>query len=575
MNQQRRLVTIMVADIVGYSRMMEQAEETAALHLDICQNLITKTVAEYDGRIFNRAGDAALAEFASPINAVKAAVGIREGLAAQDTDIADNIKMRFGLHLADVIVSGEDLIGDGVNLAARIQQQAEPDSIHLSKILFEQIKRNSPYSFDDLGEQRFKNISEPIQVYRLKGHLGSHVFLTAPSQRATAKKAILQNSLAVLPFSSIGGDDDQRYLAEGLTEEIILELARFRKLHVASRSASFAFLGQNTNPVDVARDLGVTYVLEGQVRRLGDKVRLSLELTNGQTGIAVWADRMARKFEDLFDLLDSMTTQVAATLLGRLEADAIEVARRKPPENMTSYDFMLRGLDLHRAGGITYDNSREAVSWFDKAINEDPSYGPAYAWRICAASWLPEFDINDEKRYIDKALELDANNAEAQRIMGVIAMLEGNYEAAEYHHKRAMALSPSDAYIIARCAAFYSFNGEPDKALELLEKAEELDGLLPVWCIEERGIAFFSAERYDLAVQAFNALPAQTSRSRLYLCCALVALGRQAEAEVVMHKALAVNKELTATKFIGKETWRDKAVRHQLRRNLIDAGLPK
>jgi adenylate cyclase len=284
---------------------------------------------------------------------------------------------------------------------------------------------------------------------------------------------------------------------------------------------------------------------------------------------------MTRQFADLFELLDTMTKQIAATILGRVEADAIETARRKPPENMKGYDFMLRGLDMHRIGGITYEASREAVRWFDKAIEEDPTYGPAYAWRICASSWLPEFDLAKEKHYIEKALELDANNPEAQRIMGTVHMMEGNFEAAKYHHERAMALSPSDAYLLARSAAFYSFNGEPDKALKLLEKAEDLDGLLPVWCVEERGIAYFCAGQFEQAVQALTELPSQTSRSRLYHCAALIALGRPADAKVVMQKALAVNKDLTAAEFFSKETWRDMAFRRKLRHDLIAAGLPK
>ncbi|WP_373084866.1 adenylate/guanylate cyclase domain-containing protein [Sneathiella sp.] len=572
---ERRLVTIMVADVVGYSRMMEQAEEKTAGHLDICQNLITETVTGGGGRIFNRAGDAALAEFPSPINAVRAAVNIREGLAGLAPEIAESMKMRFGLHLADVMVSGDDLLGDGVNLAARIQQQAEPNAIHLSQTLFEQIKRNSPFSFDELGEQRFKNISDPIRIYRLRGHMDAHLFLAAPSLSVAPEHPIHPNSVAVLPFVSAGGDEGQGYLADGLTEELILELARFKKLHVASRSASFSMLDKKGDPAQVARELGVSYVLEGQVRRMGNKIRLSLELTNGATGLNVWADRMTRQFDDLFDLLDEMTTRIAATILGRVEADAIETARRKPPENMNGYDFMLRGLDLHRVGGITYDNTRQAVGWFDKAITEDPTYGPAYAWRICASSWLPEFDVQKERFYIERALELDPNNPEAQRIMGSVMMLEGNFEAAKYHHERAMFLSPSDAYILARSAAFYSFDGQPDKALELLEKAEDLDPLLPVWCIEERGIAHFSAERYEQTIHALNELPAQTSRSHLYHCAALIALGRQAEAEAVMLKALAVNSELTAAEFFKKESWRNPAIRHKLRRDLVAAGLPK
>ena len=573
---ERRLATIMVADVVGYSRLMEQAEEATAARLKDCHNLVSDAVNAGGGRVFNRAGDAALAEFDSPINGVRSAVAIREGLVGQSADATGELRMRFGLHLADVMVSGDDLLGDGVNVAARIQEHAEPDAIYVSQTLFDQIKRHSPFAFEDLGEQRFKNLFEPIRIYRLKGNLANHRLQSAPTHLgASTPTAAQPNSVAILPFTYAGGDEDQRYLAEGLTEEIILELARFKKLHVASRSACFVFADRNVDASQVARELGVNYVLEGQVRHRGDKIRLSLELINGQTGINVWADRIIRKFDDLFELMDDVTTQIAATILGRLEADAIEGVRRKPPENMTGYDFMLRGLDLHRVGGITVDNSRQAVRWFDKAIEADPTYGPAYAWRICAASCLPEFELNKERHFIEKALELDANNPEAQRIMGSVRMIEGDFEAARYHHERAMALSPWDAYILARSAAFYTFNGQPDLALSLLEKATELDALLPVWCVEERGIALFESGQHEQAIQALNELPNQTYRSRLYKCAALMALGRVSDAKFAMQQVLAINPELTATGFMRSETWRDPAKRNRIRNDLVEAGLPK
>jgi len=304
-------------------------------------------------------------------------------LAGSETDGENGLQLRFGLHLADVMVSGADLLGDGVNLAARIQQNAEADTICVSQTLFDQIKRHSPFAFEDLGEHRFKNLSEPTRVYRLRGHLANHRLQSAPTRFGrTEARDVEPNSIAVLPFTSGNANEDQRYLSEGLTEEIILELARFKKLHVASRSACFVFADKGVDPSRVSRELGVNYVLEGQVRRLGDTIRLSLQLTNGQTGIQVWADRLTREFEDVFDLMDEVTARVAATILGRVEADAIEMVRRKPPENMTAYEFMLRGLDYHRVGGITWDNTREAVRWFDKAIDADPAYGPAYAWGV-------------------------------------------------------------------------------------------------------------------------------------------------------------------------------------------------
>jgi adenylate cyclase len=468
------------------------------------------------------------------------------------------------------------LIGDGVNLAARIQQTAEPDAIYVSQSLFDQIKRHSPYSFDDLGERNFKNLSQPMRIYRLHGDIGNYRLQSAPTQPETAKaQRVLPNSIAVLPFSSLGGDNEQSYLAEGLAEELIAELARFKKLHVVSRSASFAFSRAGIDPKRVADTLGVKYVLEGQVQRRDNNLRLGLHLVNGETGIEVWADRLTRRFESVFDLMDEVIAKVAATILGRVEADAIELARRKPPANMTAYDYMLRGLDFHRLGCITTENSRKAVYWFDQAIKADPNYGPAYAWRICAASWLPEWNINADMHYIERALELDPNNPEAQRIMGVVQMFKGDFNAARYHHLRAMELSPSDAYILARCAAFYSYNGQPDVALQVLKKATDLDPLLPVWCVEERGIAYFALGDFEKSLAALSELPFQSSRSRTYQCAALMALGRKDDARIAIKQALAVNRELTANYLMRKELWRDSKVRKQIFDSLIEAGLPR
>jgi adenylate cyclase len=572
---QRRLATILVADVVGYSRLMEAAEETTAARLQICHQLMSDSVAAADGRVFNRAGDAMLAEFASPIKALRCAVQIRENMATEDAEPIARLQLRFGLHLADVMVAGDDLIGDGVNLAARIQQTAEPDAIYVSQPLFDQIKRHSPYSFDDLGERNFKNLSQPMRIYRLHGHISNHRLQSAPTQPDAAKvQRVLPNSIAVLPFSSLGGDNEQAYLAEGLTEELIVELARFKKLHVASRSASFAFSRTGVDPMRVADTLGVKYVLDGQVQRRDNNLRLGLHLVNGETGIEVWADRLTRRFESVFDLMDEVIAKVAATILGRVEADAIELARRKPPANMTAYDYMLRGLDYHRLGCITTDNSRKAVYWFDKAIEADPNYGPAYAWRICAASWLPGWDLNADVHYIERALELDPNNPEAQRIMGVVQMFKGDFDAARYHHQRAMELSPSDAYILARCAAFYSYSGQPDIALQVLKKATDLDPLLPVWCVEEKGIAYFGLGDFEKSLAALSELPFQSSRSRTYQCAALMALGRQDDARIAIKQAIAVNRELTASYLMRKELWRDSKVRKQIFDSLVEAGLP-
>jgi tetratricopeptide (TPR) repeat protein len=265
---------------------------------------------------------------------------------------------------------------------------------------------------------------------------------------------------------------------------------------------------------------------------------------------------------------------LSAPLSVEWKADMAE-ARRKRPEDRTAYDYLLRGLEYHRLGGVTLDNEREAVKWFDRAIAADPNYGLAYAWRVCASSWLPNPDLDEGMRYIQKAIELDENEAEAHRIMGVIQMLYRDFETAEYHHRRAMELNPSDAYIKARSAAFYTFKGEPTQALELIEAAVAQDPFLPVWCLEERGVALFALRRFEEALSALGAMPFQTFRSRCYEAASRVSTGDQTGARQAVSKALQIHPTLTASEFCQKETYQDWEQISHLRDLLLTAGLPK
>ena len=296
----RRMAALMVGDIVGYSAMMERAEEQTAERLASCQALISEKVSLLDGRVFKTAGDAALAEFPSAVNAVRSAFEIRSALAGAQEPASEPLRMRFGLHIADVVVQGDDLVGDGVNLAARIQAAAEPDSIYVSGALFDHVRRNSAFIFDDIGERAFKNISEPVHLYRVRGEIGAHRLQSAPTQLLITKQR-RPSSIAVLPFRVSGDDEDQRYLAEGLTEELIVELGRFHRLSVSSRSASFAVADLHPDPVRVGEVLGVRYVLEGQVRKIGERVSISLTLSETDHGAVVWSDKIQRAFEEILD----------------------------------------------------------------------------------------------------------------------------------------------------------------------------------------------------------------------------------------------------------------------------------
>jgi adenylate cyclase len=570
----RRLAAILVADVAGYSGLMEADEEGTAARMATCRAIADAEIAKADGRLFKAMGDAVLAEFASPMNALRCAVGMRGALALAEQGRDLPLRMRFGLHLADVLVDGDDLIGDGVNIAARIQQAAEPGAIDLSAALFEQIRRTSPYAFDDRGEQSFRNIAEPVHVYRLRGEMRRHPAQITHIQAAPrpAKRAY---SLAVMPFEVSAGNEDQHFLAEGLAEELIFELGRFRKLFVTSRLATRALEGAQVDLQSVGERLGVRYVLTGTIRQLGSRVRLSLSLTETETGTVVWSDRLSRPLDELIDQLDDLVSRIASTVLGRIEESDIATARRLKPESMTAYEFHLRGLEHHRLGGVTDDNVRKAMAWFERAIEADPTFARPQAMLTCAWSHLPDFDLAEGLRHVERALELDPNEPEANRIMGSIKMGFNEFEASRHYHEKAMTLSPSDAYIKGRSAAFYNFAGEPERSLELLDQAEALDPFLPVWCVEERVAALYALGRFEAAAAAGRTLPFQTRRSRLYRAASRVALGDLDRAHEIVAEAVAASPDLT-TAFIQRgESYRDPAVKQLLIDRLAEAGLPR
>ncbi len=565
----RRLAAILVGDVVGYSAMMEADEEGTAARINDLTSRVQERVAARDGRVFKTMGDAVLAEFASPLNALRSAVELRSSLAEQDGQV---MQMRMGLHLADVIESGDDLLGDGVNVAARIQAAAAPGAIEISGVLFEHVRRNSPFSFEPLGAREFKNISEPIPVYRLRGEQELWVYQSAPTETAPRRRK-QPNSIAVIPLTA--QEEEVRFLADGVTEDLILELGRFRRLFVSSRTASAVLQNENRDPVAIGDALGVRYVLAGNLRRRGATVRLNLSLAETDKGQIVWNVRIERPFETLLDTVDEVVAHLAATVIGRVEEADIAEARRKRPESMSAYELHLRGLDCHRLGGVTDENLREAVRWFERAIEVDANFARPYAMKVCASSGLPGWDADEGERTMHRALELDPNDPEANRIMGSVQMAKGDYEAGRRYHEKAMELSPNDAYIKGRSAVFYIFFGLPERALELLDEAEALDPYLPVWCVEERGVAFYAQGRYREAAEHLCALPFQTRRSRLYQIAARMALGETEEAQRLARSALAAQAGLSVEYVRGQEYYRDTAVMEVLVERLSAAGIPK
>jgi adenylate cyclase len=563
----RRLAAILVGDVVGYSAMMEADEEATAVRIAHLIAALREMVQAHDGCVFKTMGDSVLADFASPWNALRCAVEMRSALAENKER---TIQMRFGLHIADVIESGTDLLGDGVNLAARIQSCADPGAIDVSGVLFEQVRRNSPFTFEPLGPREFKGISEAIPIYRLRGEQERWVFQTAPTETAPRREK-RPYSIAVVPLAA--QDEDVRFLADGVTEDLILELGRFRRLFVSSRTASAVLQNKNRDPVAIGDALGVRYVLSGNLRRKGSTVRINLSLAETGEGHIVWNNRIERPFETLLDTVDEIVAHIAATVIGRLEEADIAAARRQRPESMSAYECHLRGLEFHRLGGVTDDNLRKAITWFDRAIEADPNFGRPYVMKICAISGLPNFDWEEGERIMHRALELDPNDPEANRIMGSVQMAKSDFEASRRYHEKAMELSPNDAYIKGRTAAFYTFFGMPERALALLDESEALDPYLPVWCAEERGVAFYAQGCYREAIEHLCALPFQTRRSRLYQIAARIALGEIEYAQKLARVAAQLG--LTVKYAYDQEWYRDRRVLEKLVQRLIKAGVPE
>ncbi|MBW9112434.1 adenylate/guanylate cyclase domain-containing protein [Rhizobium cauense] len=569
---QRKLATIMVGDFVGSTPAMETDEEEAITRIDAALETVRKVVQRHDGRVFGTAGDALLAEFSSPVNALRSAIEARAEIAALPGSSGGD--MRFGLHVADVVVVGSDLRGDGVNIAARIEASAPPGAIEVSGLLYDQVRRVSPCGFQDVGERRLKGIVEPIRIYRVTELIDRHVFQFAPTRSTpSAAQAPRTNSIAVAQFDvAPGAVADQSFLAEGITDDLTLELSRLKGVFVSSRSAATALTTKD--PVEIGRLLGVGYVISGSIRQAGDDLRINIALMETCEGLVIWSDRIKRPFHELLDVMDEIIARVAATVSGRIEQSELAAARLKRPENMSAYEYYLRGLDHHRLVGVSDTHIHEAMAWFERSMTADPGFGRPFAMHVCSWSNLPSFDLQRAEQQVAHALALDPTDPAAHRIMGAIKMKSGDFVSARYHHSRAQELAPNDAYILGRSAAFYVYAGEPERALEMLDRAEALDPFLPVWITEERVAALYALDRFDDMMRVALTLPFQTRRTSLYQIAASMACGNAERAELLVRQVLSLDPGLSAVYIRMQETYADESVTETLIARNCDAGLP-
>jgi TolB-like protein/Tfp pilus assembly protein PilF len=495
---ERRLAAILSADVAGYSRLMgkDEAGTLAALKA-LRREVFAPQVAAHNGRIVKLMGDGALVEFPSIVHAVDCAVAVQRGLVGRNAD--PPIMLRIGVNLGDIIIEGSDIYGDGVNVAARIQEVAEPGGIALSGAAFDQVVGKVEVAFEDAGERELKNIDKPVRVYHWTDAAAPAFEVPLPLPD--------KPSIAVLPFVNMSGDPEQEYFSDGITEDIITELSRFPTLFVIARNSSFHFKGKAVKVSEVGRDLGVQYVVEGSVRKAGNRVRVTAQLVEAASGNHVWAERYDRELEDIFEVQDEVAHTVAATVSGRLDDAGAERARRRPTEDLAAYDLFLRAYQhVHR---WTRADLAIAHPLLEKALELDPDIARAHAYlgMIHVADWM--WGISDVEALdlaltlAQRAMSLDDDDSWSYVVIGHVYQRTNRLEEALNYMEKAVALNPNDAIATTVLATVVNLLGRPDEAVEWVEKAMRLDPYHPDWFFDILGRALYMSRRYEEACATF------------------------------------------------------------------------
>ena len=575
---ERKLSTILASDVVGFSKMMAADEEQTLHLLRQRRQVIDGLIVEHSGSIFGSAGDSVIAEFQSPIKATECAVQMQGKMQAMNEDVPEGRQMvfRVGINLGDVMVAQDNLFGDAVNVAARLESAAKPSGICISQSVFDMVSQKIKVSYEDAGELELKNIEYPVQAYFVIQSKGATRYTRGAfdAPQVTVERAE-PGSLAVMLFKNLSKDEEQAYFCEGFSEDLISALSRYRKLLVVSGNASFAYRDKASSPKEIGRELGVRYILEGSVRKLGPKMRLNTSLISADRENTVWSNKFDTTIEEIFDIQDELVETIVSTIVGRVEADATQQLSTSRPENLAAYDLVLQGLEYHRRSGVAGENARKAYDLFEKAIEIEPGYARAHAWRACSlanvAEWYPDqFDddwLDDCTGSVTKALEIDPNDPEGHRIMGAIKLEARDYELARYHHEKARELCPSDAYIRARYATLLIYLGEPEQALEEIHLAMRIDPFCPDLLFEDEGICQFWLGNLSEATESFRKLKVPTRNSLFYLAATLSKMAEAEKATETLKQARTTT-DLSVDRFVQSQAYREEKRSQELRETL-------
>ncbi len=581
---ERRLAAILAADVSGYSRLMGLDEEgTLAALKAYWREIVDPKIAEHRGRIVKTTGDGALVEFASAVDAVRCAMEIQRGMASS-ADVSEDrrIEFRIGINVGDIIIDEGDIYGDGVNIAARIEAIAEPGGISISEDAWRQVQGKVEANFVDSGAQSLKNIAQPVRVYRLDSAQKA-----ASASRASSPFPGLPDkpSIAVLAFNNMSGDPEQEYFSDGISEDIITDLSKVSELNVIARNSSFTYKGMPVDVKQVGRELGVRYVLEGSVRKAGNRVRVTGQLIDAESGAHIWVDRFDRDLTDIFAVQDELTHEIIAALKITLSAAEKALIADSGTKNVSAHDLFLKGRELMFGSKRDRDIFEQFMSCFRRAIELDPNYASAYAGLGMGYSFdyqnhwsdAPEKSLDQAQRLVDEAIAKDDKDAFARFVAAVVATWKKDYERWAHESDKALALNPNYALALLTRENVHIYTGEPTKAIPYIEPAMRLDpGPQHGQYVHFLGTAYFVAGEYETAATCFKdriTLNPTTDLSRAFLASALGHLGRHEEARQVWHELKEINPRNSYVDHFARLPFIDHPEADKLTDGLRKAGL--
>jgi adenylate cyclase len=552
---ERRLAAILAADVVGYSRLMGEDEAGTLERLkSLRRELVQPKIIEHKGRIVKLMGDGLLAEFPSVVEAVQCAIDIQQEVAEREPDISDSrrIWLRIGINLGDIIVEGSDIYGDGVNVAARLEALAEPGGIFVSGTVFDSVKGKVDVDFSDLGEQRVKNIKEPIRAYQVR------LKSSETSEAAASDRPDLdlpdEPSIAVLPFTNMSGDPEQEYFSDGIAEDIITALSRIPRLFVVARHSTSAYKGQAVDIKQVGREQGVQFVLEGSVRKSGNRIRITAQLIDASTGNHRWADRYDRDLIDIFAVQDEITRNV--TIAVQVELTAGEQARlwAGGTDNIEAWECVVRGNEyVHRHA---HEDNQEARRLADRALSLDPDY--ANAWVLYGlvyyeeAMWgwgsSREASLSTAEEAANRAIELEEFSPDGFSLLAIVKSEQAEFDEAVEIGRKAVSLSPRHAPNLALYTVALGRAGNYQAALQQIKRAIRLSPIYPAWYLHVLGSCGFAVGEDEQAVSAYRTCLEATDPDsafvpivRVWLAICLANAGHGAEARTVSAEVLRLD----------------------------------